>query len=153
MSEYVLPQMLTTALLENNYHGISFPSTKDFSELESYHKFSDYESNFAIFVKYSANNSYDNELLNCFLNFTFDGQEKLNYTVKDILDKFELVFELNRQSKKNNFIMPLINVKLHIEYLENSKLEGINYFETLQGKLELEFCSKLADFLFNEMST
>lgn len=146
MSEYVLPQMLTTALLENNYSGIAFPSTKDFSELESYHKFSDYESNFAIFTKYSSNDLYDNELLSSFLYFTFNGEEKLNFTATEILNKFELAFKLNKESKNDNFIIPLVNLKLHIEYLETSKLNNIDYFDTPQGKIELEFCSKLADF-------
>lgn len=146
MPEYVLSQMLTTALLENKYGGIAFPSTKDYSELDAYHKFSDYESNFAVFINYSPTDSYDNHLLNSFLFFTFNGQEKFEYTTKQILDKFELVFKLNKQSKTDNFIFPLANLKLHIEYLENATLKGVSYFKTLNGKIELEFCSKLADF-------
>jgi hypothetical protein len=146
MSEYVLPQMLTTALLENGYNGVAFPSTKDYSELESYHKFSDYESNFAIFTEYSSSESYDDNLLNTFLYFTFNGEEKLNFTVKDILEKFEVVSKLNKESKNNNFLVPMVSLKLHIEYLENSVINNINYFDTLQGKIELEFCSKLADY-------
>lgn len=147
MSEYVLPQMLTTALLENNYNGVAFPSTKDFSELESYHKFSDYESNFAIFTKYSQYESHDNGLLNSFLYFTLNGREKLNFTVEEIFEKFELVIKLNNESQNNYFIAPLINLKVDIEYLEKSTLNGIKYFETKQGKIELEFCNKLANFL------
>lgn len=146
MSEYVLPQMLTTALLENGYCGVAFPSTKDFSGLESYHKFSEFESNFAVFVKYSPKDSYDNELLKTFLYFTFNGQEKLNYTTQDIFNKFDIVHKLNKKSKENNFMIPLTNIKLHIEYLENSTINGIKYFETLHGKIELEFCSKIAEF-------
>ncbi|MBA9074739.1 hypothetical protein GGR22_002912 [Flavobacterium gossypii] len=151
MSEYVLPQMLTTALLENKYGGIAFPSTKDYSELEAYHKFSDYESNFAVFINYSSIDLYDNQLLNSFLYFTFNGQEKLDYTTKQILEKFKFVIELNKQSETDNFILPLINLKLHIEYLENATLDGISYFKTLNGKIELEFCSKLADFFINKI--
>lgn len=151
MSEYVLPQMLTTALLENNYNGVFFPSTKDFSELESYHNFSDHESNFAVFVKYSHKDSYDNDLLDSFLYFTFDGQEKLNYSVTEIIDKFELVIKLNKESQKDNYMIPLINLKLHIEYMENSTLKGVNYFKTLPGRIELEFFSKVADFYIKMM--
>mgnify|MGYP000739380085 CR=1 FL=1 len=146
IAEYILPQMVTTALLENGYNGVAFPSTKDFTELKSYHKFSDFESNFAVFVKYSPVNSYDNDLLKSFLYFTFNGQEQFEYTAKEILDKFEQVAELNKKSKKDNFMVPLGNLQLHIEYLENSTLNGVNYFETLQGKTELEFHSKVADF-------
>jgi len=148
MAEYALPQMVTTALLDNGYNGVAFPSTKDFAELKSFHKFSDFESNFTVFVKYSPDNLYDNDLLKSFLYFTFNGQEKLEYTAKEILDKYEQVIELNKKSQKDNFMIPLVNLKLHIEYLENATLNGANYFETLQGKTELEFHAKVAEFYF-----
>jgi hypothetical protein len=41
---------------------------------------------------------------------------------------------------------PIGNLQLHIDYQENATLKGVNYFETLQGKIELEFFSKVADF-------
>jgi hypothetical protein len=150
MSEYVMPQMITTALLEHNYSGIAFSSTKDFSELKSYHNFSDHESNFAVFINYSHNSPYDNNLLKDFMYFTFNGSEKFTYSVKEILYKIELVFKVNKESKKDNFVLPLVNLKLQIEYLEKSTLKGINYFSTLYGKIELEFYSKVID-LYTQM--
>ncbi|WP_299764565.1 hypothetical protein [uncultured Dokdonia sp.] len=146
ISEYVLPQMTTTALLENNFNGIVFPSTKDFSELKNYNIRSDHESNFAIFVNYSESNQYDDELLKNLLHFTLNGKEEFNHSVYEILNKFELVFELNRKSNYHNFIAPLISLRLQVEYLEKSKIDGIEYYETSYGKIELEFYSKVADF-------
>jgi hypothetical protein len=143
--EYVLPQMTTTSLLENNFGGIVFPSTKDFSQWEAYNMRSDHESNFAIFVDYSQNNNYDKAILKNLLHFTFNGKERLNYSTKEVLDKFETVFELNRKSENNYFVSPLISLKLQIEYLENSEINNVKYYETQYGKIELEFYSKVAD--------
>ncbi len=151
MSEYVMPQMLTTALLEHKYKGIAFPSTKDFSELRSCHTFSDHESNFAIFIDYSPDIPYDINLLKDFMHFTFNGTEKFTFTVSEILDRIELVFKTNRESKKDYFVFPLVSLKLHIEYLEKSTLKGLNYFDTLYGKIELEFYSKVIDLYIQMM--
>lgn len=108
--EYVLPQMLTTALLENNYSGVAFPSTKDFSEISHCNILSDYNSNFAVFVDYSHELLYDFKLLNRFLYFTFDGNEKMNYSIKDIIDKIKLITKLNKESKIDmDFFVPLGN--------------------------------------------
>jgi len=149
--EYVLPQMTTTALLENNFGGIVFPSTKNFLAMESHNIRSDHESNFTVFVNYSQNNYYDKAILKNLLHFTFDGNEKLNYSVNEILDKFEAVFELNRKSENDYFVSPLINLKLQIEYMENSKIEGVKYYETQYGKIELEFYSKVANLYLRKI--
>ncbi len=149
--EYVLPQMLTTSLLENNYSGVAFPSTKDFLEINNCNISSDYKSNFAVFVDYSRESLYDYKLLSNFLYFTFDGNEKMNYSVKDILDKIELVSILHKESKIDmDFFIPLGNLKFHIEYLKSSKINNVNYFETMYGKVELEFISKVADFYLSK---
>jgi hypothetical protein len=59
----------------------------------------------------------------------------------------ELVFIKNRTSSQNNndFILPLVKTKLYIEYLEKSLLNGVPYFETKEGKIELEFYFKLVE--------
>ncbi len=149
--EYVLPQMLTTALLEHNYSGVAFPSTKDFSETNHYDISSDYNSNFAIFVDYSRKSLYDYKLLTYFLYFTFDGNEKMNYSVKDILDKIELISILHKESKIDmDFFIPLGNLNFHIEQMKSSKINNVNYFDTIYGKVELEFISKVADFYLSK---
>jgi hypothetical protein len=149
VEEYVLPQMLTSALLDNNYDGVIFPSTKDFKNLNGHHIFSEHEVNIAIYATYSPKDRYDNNLLKTFFQFTFNGSEKLNYTVKDITDRFELIFDKNKKPNQNNndFIIPLSKAKLHIEYLEKSLLNGTKYYDNLHGKIELEFFMKMADKL------
>lgn len=150
MSEYVMPQMLTTALLDHGYGGIAFSSTKDFSELKASHNFSDHEANFAVFVNYSPSNPYDINLLKDFMCFTFNGTENFTTTVSEILDRIELVFKASKESEKENFVFPLVSIKLQIEYLEKSKINGLDYFDSLYGKIELEFYSKVID-LYNQM--
>ncbi|MFA5518537.1 MAG: hypothetical protein WDA74_04715 [Spirochaetota bacterium] len=145
VEEYVLPQILTSILMNNNYNGIIFPSTKDYSNLSNSHLFSDFDLNTALFVSCDKSSNYDQNLKNTFFELTTDGSEKFNLKPVDILSQMETVFTKNRASSQNNngFILPLVKTKLHIKYLEKSTLDGIPYFETNEGKLELEFYLKL----------
>lgn len=145
VEEYVLPQILTSILMHNKYDGIIFPSTKDYSDLSNSHLFADFDLNTALFVSYENNADYDQNLYNTFNILTLDGSEKFNYKPQDILTQMEGVFVKTRASTQNNndFILPLVKTKLHIEYLEKSTLNGVPYFETDEGKLELEFYNKL----------
>ena len=151
VEEYVLPQILTSILMNNNYNGIVFPSTKDYSNLSNSHLFSDFNLNTALFVSYDKSSNYDQNLENTFFVLTTDGSEKFNLKPADILAQMEKVFVKNRTSSQNNndFILPLVNTKLHMEYLEKAALNGKPYFETNEGKLELEFYLKLVS-LMNE---
>jgi len=147
VEEYVLPQMLTTILMNNNYDGVLFPSTKDFSNLTNSHLFTNFNINTALFVKYDPVLNYDKNLQNTFFIFTFNGNEKLTLSSKDVIDRIELSLKKNHTATQNNndFVIPLVNTKLHIEYLEKAKLNGISYFDTNEGKIELEFYYKLAE--------
>jgi hypothetical protein len=147
VEEYVLPQMLTTKLKNEKYDGIIFPSTRDYTCLTNNHLFAEFDINTALFVNYDPVLDYDKNLQNTFFVFTFDGTEKLFYNIKDVLDRMELVFIKNRTSSQNNndFILPLVKTKLYIEYLEKSLLNGVPYFETKEGKIELEFYFKLVE--------
>ena len=142
VEEYVLPQLFTSLLIENNYKGLIFPSTKDFSELTNFHRFSRYNNNIAFFVDYDEVENYDQRLFESFHLFTLDGSEKFKYTTNDILGKFDSVTDLHKKHNEhvnnNDFIIPLVNTKLYMEYLELSKINGIDYFETREGKIELE---------------
>ena len=84
IEEYVLPQLFTTLLIENGYKGIVYPSTKDFSDISNYHRFSKYNNNIALFVEYNKNDDYDFDLLDTFHTFVLDGTEKLNFEPNDI---------------------------------------------------------------------
>jgi len=35
------------------------------------------------------------------------------------------------------------NIKLHLEYMKHSKINGVDYYDSITGKTELEFISKL----------
>lgn len=75
----------------------------------------------------------------------------MNYSVNDILDKIELISILHKELKIDmDFFIPLGNLKFHIEYLKSSKINNVNYFETMYGKVELEFISKVADFYLSK---
>ena len=152
VEEYVLPQLFTSLLIDNNYKGVIFPSTKNFSEITNYHRFSKYNKNLALFIDYNENDNYDLKLLNTFYYFVLDGSEKFEYTTNDIIQIFEKVINLHKKFSEsvnnNDYILPIVNSKLYIEYLEEPKINGINYFKTKEGRIELEFFYKLADKLF-----
>lgn len=150
--EYVIPQMLTVALQENQFDGLCFPSTKCFESLKDNHRFSSHHLNFVLFTEYSPVCDYDRKLIGRFYTFTF--KRKDNISKKEVLDAVEKVCELNRNSDINNneFIMPLVRAKLQIEYLENSSIEGIKYFDTDTGKTELSLYLDMANEMFNLVS-
>jgi len=145
VSEYVIPQMLTTALLENGYAGLVFPSTKDYSDLDGHHRFSSHHMNIGIFVPYDKTNNTNEALLNTFTVFPLNGSENFNLTTKDIIKKANEIIEVNKKSTHNNndFIIPICKLQLHIEYMNKSQISGTKYFETNIGKLELELFMKM----------
>ncbi len=147
--EYVLPQMITAALLEHDYKGIVFPSTKDFSDWNTNKLNNDHEINIAFFVNYNHSQDLDTDLLNSFFYFTFDGSENFTIDIKDIKSGFEQIIDRNRKSDINNndFIIPLVNANMHIDNLKTSRVKGIEYFETKSGKTELELYLKMANEL------
>lgn len=150
--EYIIPQMLTVALQEKQFDGLCFPSTKCFESLKDNHRFSNHHLNFVLFTDYSPACDYDRKLLDRFYTFTFEKKD--NISKKEVLDAVEKVCELNRSSDINNtdFIMPLVRAKLQIEYLENSSIGGVKYFDTDTGKTELSLYLDVANEMFNLVS-
>lgn len=144
-AEYVIPQMLTTALLEHGYEGIYFPSTKDFSDLSGNHRFSSHHFNLGMFVPYESD-SYTNErLLGKFSYFIKNDSVPLNLSTADVIRKCEEIINITKKSNYNNndYILPICKLQLHIEYMESSMLNGAKYFETNAGKIELELNMKM----------
>lgn len=146
VEEYVLPQILTTALLRHGYKGIIYPSTKDYSGLINPYKYSSHAINIATFVDYSSVNSYDETTLFNYFSFIFDSSKQLNYHISDVINKFDQMVVEIKKSKSNNDIVaaPIAIAKLHIEYLEKFEINKLPYFETLYGKIELELFMKMA---------
>jgi len=147
--EYVIPQMLTVALQEKGFDGLSFPSTKCFESLEGNHRFSNHHLNFVLFTKYSSTTDCDSILLDKFFTFTLD--KKSNVSKRKVIEAFEKVFELNTDSDRSNndYVMPLVRAKLQIEYLENSSIDGVKYFDTSTGKAELCLYLDMANKMYN----
>jgi hypothetical protein len=146
VEEYVLPQLFTTLLVENDYKGLLFPSTKNYDNLVDNHIYSSHEINTAFFVNYDTSDDYDMNLSNSFHCFLLDGSEKLKYQINDFLEIYTIFTDKTKASTENNndFILPLVNTKSYIEYMSSAKLDAIPYFETTEGKIELEFFMKLA---------
>jgi hypothetical protein len=151
VEEYMLPQMLTSALLEKGYTGIIFPSTRDFSDIQNNHRFSEHHLNLGIYIKYDSSNDIDESLYDSFFKFTLNGNEKYCFSIDDVLKGIDLLSAKNRTSKNkmNDLIMPVVKLKLHLEYLNNSTINGEKYFDSKVGKIELEFYMKMLDVLNN----
>lgn len=135
--EYIIPQMLTAALQEQGFNGLSFPSTKCFENLKDNHRFSSHHLNFVLFTKHSLHNDHDIDLLSRFFTYTFNNYPDINK--QKVLGAIEKVYEINRSTDINNtdYLMPLVKAQLQIEYLENSIISGVKYFDTNTGKIEL----------------
>lgn len=143
--EYVIPQMLTSALQQTGFHGLSFPSTKCFDDLKDNHRFSSHHLNVVLFTQYDANNDHDLELLNRF--FTYVENRKISVTCNDVLAEIDKVVEINKSNNINNtdYVMPLCRIKLQIEYLEQSMIDGTKYYDTQTGKIELGLYMKMVE--------
>lgn len=150
--EYVIPQMLTAVLQESGFEGLTFPSTKCFESLVDNHRFSSHHLNFVFFTKYSVTDNHDVSLLNKFYTFTNDLSETIE--IQDVLRSIEGACEVNRSTDVNNsdFILPLVRAKLQIEYLQDSKIDGVPYFSTQTGIVELQLYKQLADQMFEKIS-
>lgn len=147
VEEYVLPQLFTSLLIENGFKGIVFPSTKDYSSASGQHKFAEFALNVAFFVNYSTSDLYDKPLYDAFHTFTLDGNETFLLSTTEVLTEFESIFDRSKTSatqNKNDYIVPLSLEKLRIEYMETASINGVPYYKSDEGKLELEFCKKLA---------
>lgn len=148
VAEYVLPQILTTALLEHKYIGLIFPSTKDYSSIQGHHRFSSFNMNLGIYVPYDPENDINESLLSSFSAFTLDGSESLNRTPQEVLDRSrEVISKLNERCLGTNSIMPIILVQNEIDYIKSAQINNLNYFQTTAGKIELELYMKMFDYL------
>ncbi len=146
VEEYALPQMLTTALIENGYDGITFPSTKDYGAL-AINRYNTYEMNVAFFVRHSGAHDHD---LSLFDSFTpIFAQESGEVSAQSVLAQIESVSEKTRASNENNndFIIPMVTTKIHIESMNTAQWRSIPYFETAEGQMELRFYSSLVSEL------
>lgn len=142
--EYILPQMLTTLLLEHNYDGIIYPSTKNLSDLQDVHNFSNYNLNLALFVNYVADDNHDKLLLNSFSYYLLDGNETFNLTLNDIdKAKRNALKSISRDPENNDFLIPRIIIQNKIDYLREATFGDMKYYDSNIGKVELELILKM----------
>ena len=149
--EYVIPQTLTSALQESGFQGLSFTSTKCFKNLVDNHRFSSHHINVVMFTEYSAENDYDQNLLSKFYKYTYKTGTPV--TVEELLIEIEKVVELNKSTDKNNndFVVPLVRIKLQIEYLEKSRIEQVDYFSSQTGQVELSLYMQVAKSMYKKV--
>jgi hypothetical protein len=146
--EYVIPQTLTTSLLENGYKGISYPSTKDFSDISGYTRFSGHHINYCVFVPYDGENEYSKELLNKYDCFIIDMQEPLSASLEKVENKVAEIININKINNKNNiYIFAIGNLRRYIDELKRAKIEDRKYFSTKIGQLELAFFMKMLSII------
>jgi len=94
--EYVLPQILTTALMDHDYKGVIYPSTKDFSDL-TYNGVPVHELNLGLFTSYSEDSNIDEKLLESFSHYLLNGSESFDFTVEQFKQEHETISELQNQ--------------------------------------------------------
>lgn len=139
VAEYAIPQMLTTALIEHGYAGVVFPSTKDFSDLSGQHAFSSHHLNLGLFVPYDKQNESNEVLLSTFWHTTVSPRS-VQLTVADLVKKCEDICRMSNISPhgSNDYIIPIAQLKLSLEYLERALIGGNGYYTTDFGQLELQ---------------
>lgn len=94
--EYILPQVLTQALINLDFKGILYSSTKLSNIINDKHRETSYKNNVAIFTSYNGDRHYDVELYNKFLishPLSFDNlteNQKINESdIKELLETLE----------------------------------------------------------------
>ena len=153
VAEYAIPQMLTTALIEHDYAGVVFPSTKDFSDLSGQHAFSSHHLNLGLFVPYDKQNESNEVLLSAFWHTTV-SPGSVQLTVADLVKKCEDVCKLSSISPhgSNDYILPTIQLKLSLGYLERALIGGNGYYTTDFGQLELQLSKAMLNAWALELS-
>jgi hypothetical protein len=150
MAEYVIPQLLTTTVQENDYVGIVFPSTKDYSDVFEHHRFSRHHINLGVFVPYDAVNDISLKLFEKF-NIYLPSKFTTPATTQTFYDELGDVIKLNKNShrthEENQDFIPNILNKLQIEYRSSGFIDGKPYFDGPDGQFELNLASVvLADY-------
>ena len=141
--EYVLPQMFTSIIKNRGFVGIEYPSAKINSSVCDEHLFSEFNKNVAFFVKYQKTEDFDIDLKNSFLIFMQDQSGIGNIPLEQVKAKLYKIKAPQDGNNYNDLIIPIVKTKLHLEYLEKSKIDKEYYFNTKEGKLELFFMMKL----------
>jgi len=152
--EYIIPQILTTALLENDYDGIQYPSTRDFSDISGYHKFAKHYMNYSIFVPYTSNSDINDDLLNSYTIIINPNHHTYANNPDDLIQKsYKLIKRIQESIDFNqDYIVPISIHKLYIEYMRSAKYKNEEYFKSKIGQAELYFFDLAMDEISNNLS-
>jgi len=147
-------------------------STKNYADISNADIQAEYDLNVAFFVNYYVfTKKYDEDLLDSFIYFLPEKRQLLRLIIEKIIESTRQVVHYisrnksNRQErvesinekimdvlclsgqKGNVYNAPLANAKRYLENLQTAKIKGRNYFDTNEGRLELEFYHRMVDEL------
>lgn len=160
--EYVLPQLLSEVIRENNFSGILFSSTRvDPKVCFSKAKFhiNRHRENLALFTKYNGSDNIDKELFNQFISSKpITIEDKINLTLEDLSMLRKQIVKLIQSGAKAPFpfdITEITGIKTKVRFEElviNHNGIEINYFDHDIGKLHLQLVYQMVMELRNKMN-
>lgn len=133
--EYILPQILTQALVQLEFNGIKYSSTK-FKNKENDHVHNTrYKDNIAIFTDYNDSRHYDVELYNKFEISHPISKNEINFEEKiKIEDIRELIKELEELKCETKIILIALDF---CESFDMIKVDNKNYFDHPIGEFHI----------------
>lgn len=160
--EYVLPQLLSEVLRENNFSGILFSSTRvDSKVCYSKAKFhvNHHRENLALFTKYNNTENIDRDLFNQFIaSKPITIEDKIDLTLKDLENLRKQIGKLIQKEGKFPFSLNIFEItgtstqtRFDEFYIKENNIEK-KYFDHDIGKLHLQLVYQLAMELRNRMN-
>lgn len=143
--EYVIPQMLSQILKEENINGVIYTSTKTFSDITISKKIklkntniydSVYKENIALFTNYSRDSEHDKNLSsNIYISHPIDIMHMQNITIDDITNMELQALSLTKNQDKLKFIEQ--NIEWFSRVFTDMEINGEDYFESSIGRLHM----------------
>lgn len=143
--EYVLPQLLSQLLKESKFNGITYTSTKDYSDIDVASKIilgntevvdSIYKENIALFTNYDNKAIYDELLFSdIHISNPMSASPNIDLSIKDILEMKDKVLYVTKKQEKTTFVEQ--NVQTFLRIFEHMKINKSSFEETSIGKLHI----------------
>lgn len=161
--EYVLPQLLSEVLRDNNFSGILFSSTRvDSKECYSKAKFhvNRHRENLALFTNYHKTQNIDRDLFNQFIaSKPVSIKDKIDLTLEDLSKLRKQIGKLiHRPGVTPPFPLDIIEItgtstqtRFEELYIKEDNIEK-NYFDHDIGKLHLQLVYQMVMELRNKMN-
>ena len=160
--EYVIPQLLTEVLRENDFHGVLFSSTRVNPKVcysKARFHVNRHRENLALFTKYNSSENIDRELFNQFIcSKPITIQDKIDLTLEDLSTLQKQIGRLvNLPDATIPFPLDIteisgITTKVRFEELFiNENGNEVKYFEHDIGKMHLQLVYQIVLELRNRM--